>query len=389
VKLVSFQFFEDEIFPPYQNAPRAFELKVFKGEKFPGFFGTIARALDEIDGDAIYAIKPRLTSFGIGLLAAALRKRPLILEINDLETEIEKPSQGKKFSTGPATVTENIKGQDLVLPASSKWTHVLDPVASSYPSLTTHNRNLNHRYGQRATFLQNIKDPFLYSPRNMDRAALREELGIGVEEKVLLFGGMVRKHKGLTELINACQGMIEESVAVRLLVVSSRATPDLRSIEKHAPGFVQFFESQNEVRMAQLNLLADWVVLWLDPKVPASHFQMPYKLTDALAMGTPVLANAISDLGEYGNQGYLTIVPFGDLGRLRREIESKKPQGEKEKAPRILFERRFSYPAARASFNLALYRAMHEVDRSHELALDFQELFERFRGSFGLPKRLI
>ncbi|HUM69056.1 MAG TPA: glycosyl transferase, partial [Chloroflexota bacterium] len=37
------------------------------GRKFPLFIGTARRLLNHISGDLIYAVKPRLTSFGLGL----------------------------------------------------------------------------------------------------------------------------------------------------------------------------------------------------------------------------------------------------------------------------------------------------------------------------------
>jgi len=332
----------------------------------------------------VYAIKPRLTSFGLGLLSAALRKRPLILEINDLENDIEKPSQGQRSQRGLPNPTEKNWGGNLREPSSPEWTRILDHFAMTHPSLTTHNRNLHHRYGHRATYLQNIKNSSVYFVKNRDRDALRKELGIKKVEKVLLFGGMVREHKGLTEVIKTCKKLVEDGFALRLLVTSSRKTPDLRKLQQNAPDFVEFMGAQNEARMAELNLVADCVVLWLDPAVPASHFQMPYKLTDALAMGAPVIANPISDLEFLGALGYVSLVPYGDSGKLIKEIELVGRHRETEEASRRLFERSFSFSSARASFNLALYRAVSNVDQVHELGLEFQQQFEKFRAGLSV-----
>ena len=39
----------------------------------------------EIDADAIYVSKPRLPSYGLGILAKQLRNRPLVLDVDDHE----------------------------------------------------------------------------------------------------------------------------------------------------------------------------------------------------------------------------------------------------------------------------------------------------------------
>ena len=69
VQLISFRFFEEPIFRPLAEAKPPFEMLSFEGADFPAFFDTLSRAVDAIDGDVIYAVKPRLTSLGAALLA--------------------------------------------------------------------------------------------------------------------------------------------------------------------------------------------------------------------------------------------------------------------------------------------------------------------------------
>src|SRR5207244_11131175 len=51
----------------------------------PGVAQRIPSLLELVDGDVLIASKPRPTSFGLGLLARARRKRPLVLDIDDWE----------------------------------------------------------------------------------------------------------------------------------------------------------------------------------------------------------------------------------------------------------------------------------------------------------------
>ena len=74
--------FGREIYPtPPQNLP----VVSVKGNNYPQFFGQIKTLLDRLSGEIIYAVKPRPTSFGIGLLKRFFSPRPLILDIDDWE----------------------------------------------------------------------------------------------------------------------------------------------------------------------------------------------------------------------------------------------------------------------------------------------------------------
>ena len=116
-------------------------------------------------------------------------------------------------------------------------------------------------------------------------------------------------------------------------------------------------------------------MLWLDPATPASHYQMPFKLTDALAMGTPVFANRISDLDDLIAAGYVTHVPFGDGEALSSAIASATPDRPRSRA---LFLRQFSYAACRANFAILAARAQGfpaHLDAAKDFAATFEEYY--------------
>ena len=96
VQLISFRFFEEPIFRPLASAARPFEMLSFEGADFPDFFETLSRAVDAVAGDLIYAVKPRLPSFGLALLANHRTGKPIFLEANDLETVVASPRTGDR-----------------------------------------------------------------------------------------------------------------------------------------------------------------------------------------------------------------------------------------------------------------------------------------------------
>ena len=174
------------------------------------------------------------------------------------------------------------------MPYADIWSQLLDACAQEIPNIFTHNVNLDMHYGRRSYPMRNVKDETVYDPAAYDREAVRAELGFGPEDRVILFGGMVRRHKGVFELFELVERL---GAPYRLLVVGSRETPDLRELAKRAAGRATILPPQPPERMAALNLAADLVILWLDPAVPASHYQSPYKLTDALAIGPAIIAS--------------------------------------------------------------------------------------------------
>src|SRR5690606_3056871 len=129
-----------------------------------------------------------------------------------------------------------------------------------------------------------------------------------------LFGGLLRKHKGIYELVDLVERLGDPRY--KLLFVGSRVTPDQKKLMDRFGDRVRVLPPQDRESMARIDLAADLVILWLDPDVPASAYQMPYKATDAFAMGTSIIANGISDLGDLGRQGYLRTVSFGDWERM-------------------------------------------------------------------------
>src|SRR5690606_23201121 len=127
---------------------------------------------------------------------------------------------------------------------------------------------------------------------------------------------------------------------------------------------------------------ADLVILWLDPDVPASHYQMPYKATDAFAMGPSIIANDISDLGDLARQGYLRLVPFGDWDGMKQVVcdifDRPDETARIRAASGKLFRRQFSYPAARTNFFLAAHRAIRQMSGPLPASRAFMERFNEF-----------
>lgn len=379
VQLVAFDFFGEGVFEPVRDVTPNFETLYLPGGDLPDFAATMRRAAEAIDGDVIYAVKPRLPSLGTALLANAWKGTPIILEINDLETVVTAPRRGddhRELSLDAADPADPA----LVSPFGDAWTRIMDPLAKTLPVLTTHNKVIDAHFGQRCLYMRNFKDEAVYDPALHDRATIRAELGFGPDDRVLLFGGMLRKHKGIHEIVELVERLGDPRY--KALFVGSRATPDQKALAQRSGARVTILPPQDRASMARINLAADLVMLWLDPEVLASHYQMPYKATDALAMGPAIIANDISDLGDLARQGYLRLAPFHDwdamIAAVKDVFNDLERTAQQRAAARRLFERQFSYAAARGSFDLAARRALADGPRVLPAAAAFAEALKAF-----------
>lgn len=373
VQLLGFRFFDAPIFPPYAEAEPAFVTDYLDGARFPAFAERMAEVLRRIRGEVIYCVKPRLPSLGVALLANYHHGIPVIVESNDLESRVSSPDRAET----PAGELD-LADDALLNPYDDAWTASLESLLPRLPYKTTHNENLNRALGGGAVFVRNLKDERHFDPDRFDRDAERRELGFSAGERVILFAGLVRRHKGVFELDRL---LASAPPSYRLLVAASRDTPDLGRLREKAGERVRVLPPVDRNAMAAVTVAADAVVLWLDPATAASHHQMPYKLTDALAMGVPVFANRVSDLEALIEAGVVTEVAYGDGGGLVDAIDSLYGDPGRLAAlrgrGRRLFLREFSYAACRANLEL-LFKRLDGQAESYPGAAEFARRFDAF-----------
>jgi glycosyltransferase involved in cell wall biosynthesis/uncharacterized protein YhbP (UPF0306 family) len=378
VQLLGFRFFEEEIFPPYKNEVPNFELTIIEGKNFPDFYEMVSKALTQINGDIIYAVKPRMSSLGIALLANYHFGKPVILEHNDLESVVSNPGR-EKLQKNFDLSKVNFEDKELEIPYSSLWSNIMEEFAHKVPLSTTHNRNLDNYFGGRSFYIRNLKDETYYNPSIYNRDKLREELGYSKEDRVILFGGLLRKHKGIFELVNLLDRLNDDRY--KLLFVGSRETPDQKKLIEKYGDKIKVLPPQGRNDMAKINYAADLVILWLDPKIPASHYQMPYKFTDAIAMKVPVIASDVSDLEVLAQDNCLRITKYGDFENLIKEIrfifENNDSTREMVERARNLYIRQFSYKAVKSNLDIIFDVAMKQ-NNTLDVSKDFAEFFSGF-----------
>jgi hypothetical protein len=134
--------------------------------------------------------------------------------------------------------------------------------------------------------------------------------------------------------------------------------------------------------MAAINYAADLVLLWLDPAIAAGHYQSPYKMSDALAMGPSIIASPVSDLANFAERHLMWMVPFGDFDRLvetiRNIFSNERERKRRRDRARKFFLREFTYHSVPAAF--ALGAAMVDMpERVYPISQRFANFFSEFQ----------
>jgi len=292
------------IWPPLKN-DKSIEIKCIKvySNKFKSYtqWGNWMKL---IDGDVIYASKPLITSFGIGLLKKLKDKKPLILDIDDWEYGF-----AREYMKGNS-VFQSMKylftSATHPFGRASYWNIVISEKLVRYADkITVSNRFLQKRFG--GTIIPHGRDTDILTPNKFNKYKMREKYDIGQDKKVVMFYGTHRKYSGIEDLINAINDIRDKKVVLVLVGVEN----DLygNKIVDLGRGLLKdrfiFFGPQPFERLPELLSTSD-IISIPQRKCFATLGMLPAKVFDAMAMAKPIVASKVNDLPDILNGcGYL------------------------------------------------------------------------------------
>lgn len=298
VQLVGFQFGE----ALYTQPPAGMEVLAFPGASYPGILGTARRVLSCLTGDILYAVKPKPTSFGVGLWWRLQTRRPLLLDMDDWELSWH-GGDDWRYRPGPRQLARDVLklGGALRSPDHPLYLRWLERAVPWADGLTVDTRFLQQRFG--GVYLPNGKDTDLFDPTRQDAAASRQQLGLS-DYWVLMFPGAPRPHKGLEDLLMALEQLNHPSA--RLVIVGGNPYDDYD--EQLRSRWGRWIITLPKTPLAEMPavLAAADVVVVPQRDTAIARAQFPLKLTDGMAMGKPVLSTRVGDIPEIlGDTGYL------------------------------------------------------------------------------------
>jgi glycosyltransferase involved in cell wall biosynthesis len=325
-------------FGPKRWSPTAslgIETREVEGVRYPRFASRLGALAALADGDILFASKPRATSFGVGLLARARRRRPLVLDIDDWEVGFYLRS-GVWGTLGRAINVSNPNG----LP----WTWTMERLISRADARTVASRFLARRFGDGA-LIPHVRDTDAWEPSRFDAKAARAALGAG-DRRVVMFLGTPRAHKGIDDLVDAT-AMLGERVMLAIIGADPASAAARRwAAQAHVRviGEVPFEDVPRWLVGAD-------VVAVPQRDTPDTVGQVPAKIFDAMALARPVVSTSVSMIPEILDGCGIVVPPghvralAGGLGRVLADEAAAAALGARARA-RCVAE--YSFRAARA-----------------------------------------
>ena len=294
--------FNGDVWAPVSDG--TVKYRTVPGSRYPGFLGTLRSLVKLADGDLLYASKPRPTSYGIGLLARLGRRRPLLLDIDDWEV-------GFFYRSGAwGRIGRSL---NLANPNGLPWTWLMERLTRRAQAITVASRFLQQRFG--GVLIPHVRDTDEWRPNRYRPEPGRAQLGVGTE-RVVMFVGTPRSHKGIADLAEAIRILARPDVV--LAVVG--CTPDSAA----ARAFASLGKSVRlipEIPFADVPLyLAAADVVAIPQRLgPDTVGQVPAKLFDAMALGRPTVSTRVSMIPEILDDSGVLVEP-GDPPGLARAI---------------------------------------------------------------------
>jgi glycosyltransferase involved in cell wall biosynthesis len=324
--------FGQGLWPPLASSP--IEYHSLPARRLPRFLADLPALLRLADGDIIYASKPRPTSYGLALLARRQRRRPLVLDIDDWELGFFYRA-GFWGRVGRALNLGNPNG----LP----WTWLCERLVGAADAVTVASRFLERRFG--GLLVPHVRDTGAWDPARFDPDVARARLGVR-RRPVVMFLGTPRAYKGVDDLVDAV-GLLGGD-AVLVLIGVKPATPAARRWASRP-----FVRIVGEIPFDDVPryLVAADVVAVPQRATTDTVGQVPAKLFDAMALGRPIVATAVSMIPEILD-GCGLVVAAGDVralaAALRRLLDDRNAAAALGRRARQRCVAEYSFTAARA-----------------------------------------
>ncbi|MBR8834095.1 MAG: glycosyltransferase family 4 protein [Stigonema ocellatum SAG 48.90 = DSM 106950] len=298
VEIVGFVFGKDL----YAIPPDEIPVVSVTGKNYPEFFSAAQKLFKKVDGDIIYAVKPKVTSFGLSVLKKFTSRRPLLLDMDDWELSWYGGFEWK-YSPSPKQFYRDLFKKDggLRFPDHPLYIQWMESFVKQADAVTIDTQFLQERFG--GVYLPNGKDTSLFNPHEYDPDTSRKRYGLS-GYRILMFPGAPRPHKGVEDVLMALDKLNVSDLRLVIVGGSPYDNYDEDLMKKWGRWIIKLPKFPVEV-MPDVVAAAHIVVVPQRDTVIA-RAQFPLKLTDGMAMAKPVLSTRVGDIPEIvADTGYL------------------------------------------------------------------------------------
>ncbi len=286
-----------------------FPYKRVKGCDYPSFAFSAQKILKYIDGDVVYAFKPRPTSYGLGLIKKFKGKLPLILDIEDWEIGFFLHSQESKGHLLLHSLAKRMRA-----PNNFFYTLLMEHLTWLSDDITTASRFLQKKFG--GVLVPHGRDTNIFNPDRFDSDSLRKEWKTE-DAKLIVFFGTPHPYKGLEDLVSAL-GRLDRKDVKLMIVGGEKSKPFVKKLLAKGQNLIILIGPKHFSEAPMFLSMADLVVI-PQRKSPATLAQVPAKIYEAMAMAKPVIGTRVSDIPEILDGCGLIVEP-GNVDQLAEKI---------------------------------------------------------------------
>lgn len=275
--------------------------------RYPDYWRECRKLAAAVTGDIVVAVKAIGDTIPVALRLQRERGAKVVAYLDEWDGALhEALSTGDKLKAWLRHAHHPL--EDLYFPRVERLLPRCDLVLST----TTF---LQRKFGGEVIHMGVNTDWFKPRPREQTEA-FRVQQGLA-GRKIIVFGGVVRPHKGLEAILDALVKLARPEACLAIVGPRNEHVEALLRVPAYAP-YLLALGAQPKERMPDFLDMADLMVLPLQDSLIARS-QMPCKVFEAMAMAKPVIGTAISDLPQV-LAGCGRVVPPGDTGALADAI---------------------------------------------------------------------
>jgi glycosyltransferase involved in cell wall biosynthesis len=345
-----FKHFGNNLWPPLRSFE--VELRTFEADSLEDFAHSALTFLDGIVSDIVIACKPRMPSLFLALVLKHRLGCPIILDVDDHELSFFNSAPPLTLADARTFFEASPEAADQ--PFGEAWTRLAESMIDSFETRTVSNVSLQRRF--EGTIIRHARNERLAAHNSEVRSRVRAEYGYSDQDKVVLFLGTPRPHKGVFRIADALRRIRNDKLVLCVIgtVTAKALLPRLRSYDDVR---INWFPDQPWARLPELIQLADCVCLLQDETSPISQFQVPAKLTDALAVGVPVAITDVPPFADIPHEIATVIRTDQDLDRFLQSIAAESEADGFQQRRRDYFVRELSYKTNRARLRALISQA--------------------------------
>jgi glycosyltransferase involved in cell wall biosynthesis len=277
-------------------------VKSIRNQHYPGFLKSAWQLIRQIEGDILYALKPKPSSFGVAWLKKVIRQNPLLLDMDDWEMSWHGGDDWRYRPSLKQFYRDTLKpGGQLRNPDHPLYVNWMEGVISQADAVTIDTHFLQQRFG--GTYVPNGKDTDWFNPEDYDAEQSRELYGLA-DFHVLMFPGAPRPHKGVEDVLEALNQLGNPRLRLVIVGGSPYDNYDQTLIDRWGNWIIKL--PRYSVQQMPSVLAAAHAVVVPQRDTLTARAQFPLKITDGMSMAKPVISTFVGDIPEIlGGTGYL------------------------------------------------------------------------------------